>query len=259
MPPDEHRDDARKVARRQEHLTCEDDRKLGCRDTGRKDPVWVRTHISAPRAVCPNELARSSAVIPSVGCSEHQGHAKRMVGVDRSAAFDVVPSVLMVSGIEVRLAEGSDWPVIWQIMQVVTRAGDTFTYPTDIDEKGARSLWMESGGQTIVAVDTAGCVLGTAKMSANHMGPGGHVATGSFMVAPFARRLGVGRCLGNAVIDWAKAQGFRAIQFNAVVSTNFVAIRLWQSLGFSIVGTIPGAFAHPTKGDVSLHVMHRSL
>lgn len=144
-------------------------------------------------------------------------------------------------------------------MRVVTSAGDTFTYPNDLTENDARSLWMASGGQIIVATDGTGRVLGTAKMSANHMGPGNHVATGSFMVAPSARGLGVGRSLGKAVIAWAKGCGFRAIQFNAVVSTNLVAIGLWQSLGFEIVGTVPGAFAHPTRGDVPLHVMHRSL
>lgn len=159
----------------------------------------------------------------------------------------------------IRVAVASDWAAIWQIMSAVTRAGDTFTYPTDIAENDARSLWMAGGGQTIVASDTTGQVLGTAKMSANHMGPGSHVATGSFMVAPFARGLGVGRSLGNAVVEWARACGFRAIQFNAVVSTNLVAIGLWRSLGFKIVGTVPAAFAHPTRGDVSLYIMHRSL
>ena len=159
----------------------------------------------------------------------------------------------------IRPAVGGDWAAIWQIMSVVTKAGDTFTYPTDLAENDARSLWLASGGQAIVAIDETGRVLGTAKMSANHMGPGSHVATGSFMVAPSSRGLGVGRSLGNAVVAWAKACGFRAIQFNAVVSTNVMAVGLWRSLGFEIVGTVPGAFAHPTQGDVSLLVMHRSL
>jgi GNAT superfamily N-acetyltransferase len=118
---------------------------------------------------------------------------------------------------------------------------------------------MAGNGRTIAATDETGRVLGTAKMGANHMGPGSHVATASFMVAPSARGLGVGRSLGNAVVAWAKASGFRAIQLNAVVSTNLVAIGLWRSLGFEIVGTVPQAFAHPTLGDVSLHIMHRSL
>jgi GNAT superfamily N-acetyltransferase len=144
-------------------------------------------------------------------------------------------------------------------MSTVTRAGDTFTYPVDLAEDEGRSLWMPSGGHTIVATDEAGRVLGTAKFGANQMGPGSHVATGSFMVAPLARRRGVGRKLGDAAVEWAKARGFRSIQFNAVVSTNLVALGLWQSLGFDIVGTVPGAFAHPTLGDVSLHVMYRHL
>ncbi len=159
----------------------------------------------------------------------------------------------------VRVADAGDWAAIWQIMSVVTRAGDTFTYPTDLTESEGQSLWMAGNGQTIVAIDEQGCVLGTAKMSANQMGPGSHVATASFMVAPSARGRGIGKALGKVVIEWAKAGGYRSIQFNAVVSTNLVAVGLWQSLGFEIVGTIPRAFAHPNHGDVSLHVMYRSL
>ena len=159
----------------------------------------------------------------------------------------------------VRPADANDWAAIWQIMIAVTRAGDTLTYPTDLAENDGRSLWMGSGGQSIVAVDGMGRVLGTAKMGANQLGPGGHVATASFMVAPSARGKGVGKMLGEAVINWAKASGFRSIQFNAVVLTNVAAVSLWKSLGFDVVGTIPGAFAHPTQGDVSLYVMHRSL
>lgn len=159
----------------------------------------------------------------------------------------------------VRVADAGDWAAIWQIMSVVTRAGDTFTYPTDLTESEGQSLWMAGNGQTIVAIDEQGCVLGTAKMSANQMGPGSHVATASFMVAPSARGRGIGKALGKVVIEWAKAGGYRSIQFNAVVSTNLVAVGLWQSLGFVIVGTIPRAFAHPNHGDVSLHVMYRSL
>ncbi len=233
--------------------------KSGSQKRATNDRKWVNADRLGWGVMPLTVRARRFAVIPPVGWSDHRGYAQHMVRVDKSAALDAERSVPTVSGMEVRLAEGSDWPVIWQIMQVVTGAGDTFTYPTDMAEESARSLWMESGGQTIVAVDKMGCILGTAKMSANQMGPGGHVATGSFMVAPYARRLGVGRCLGNAVIAWAKALGFRAMQFNAVVSTNLIAISLWRSLGFEIVGTIPEAFIHPTQGDVSLHVMHRFL
>jgi GNAT superfamily N-acetyltransferase len=102
-------------------------------------------------------------------------------------------------------------------------------------------------------------VLGTAKMGPNRPGPGSHVATASFMVAADARGRGVGRALGEYALSWAKEQGYAAMQFNAVVAANHVAVRLWQELGFQIVGTVPEAFAHPTLGRVGLHIMHRFL
>lgn len=160
---------------------------------------------------------------------------------------------------EIRKATEADWPAIWPIVEAVAGAGETFTYPRDADEALGRTLWMmTSPGVTLVAVE-AGRVLGTAKTGPNQMGPGSHVATASFMVAAEARGRGVGRALGEAVIARATADGYRAMQFNAVVETNRPAVRLWEALGFGIVGTVPEAFAHPTEGLVGLHVMHRRL
>ena len=85
------------------------------------------------------------------------------------------------------------------------------------------------------------------------------MATASFVVGSAARRRGVGRALVEYALDWAAAQGYRGMQFNAVVETNESAVRLWRSVGFEIVGTVPEAFDHPTKGLVGLHVMYRSL
>lgn len=160
----------------------------------------------------------------------------------------------------IRTATSEDWPALWPILRVVAAAGETYTYPRDLDERAAEALWMEKPpGRTIVLTDPAGTILGTAKISRNQAGPGSHVATASFMVSPSARGLGVGRLLGEAAIDWARAAGFRAMQFNAVVSTNTAAVHLWRSLGFEVVGVVPGAFAHPVHGDVALNVMHRWL
>lgn len=113
-------------------------------------------------------------------------------------------------------------------------------------------------GRTVVAV-VDGSVVGTAKMGPNRPGRGSHVATASFMVAPDARGSGVGRLLGEHVVAWARDQGYRGIQFNAVVETNTAAVALWQALGFRVVGTVPGAFDHPAHGYVGLHVMHLDL
>lgn len=160
---------------------------------------------------------------------------------------------------QIREATEADWPAIWGIVEPVVRAGETFTYPREADEALGRALWMLAPpGVTLVAVGD-GRVLGTAKTGPNQMGPGSHVATASFMVAADARGRGVGRALCEAVIARARADGYRAMQFNAVVETNRSAVHLWKALGFGIVGTVPEAFAHPTEGLVGLHVMHRRL
>jgi GNAT superfamily N-acetyltransferase len=102
-------------------------------------------------------------------------------------------------------------------------------------------------------------LLGTANMYANRPGPGAHIASGNFMVKQLARGSGVGRALGNYLLDWARHSGFAGVQFNAVAASNVAAIRMYKSLGFSIIGTVPEAFEHPTVGRVGLHVMFHDL
>lgn len=160
----------------------------------------------------------------------------------------------------IREATGVDWPAIWPIVEAVVRAGDTYTYPSDLTEAGGRTLWMQpSPGVTLVAEDDDGRILGTAKLGPNQMGPGSHVANASFMVAEAARGRGIGRALGEAILARARADGYRAMQFNAIVEANLGAVALWKALGFEIVGTVPEAFDHPREGMVGLHVMHRRL
>jgi len=159
----------------------------------------------------------------------------------------------------IRDATSEDWPAIWPFFREIVSAGETYTYPRDIEEPQARGLWMVSApGRTVVAV-ADGAVVGTANMYANRMGPGSHVASASFMVDPASGGRGVGRALGEEVVHWARADGFRAIQFNAVVETNTRAVRLWQSLGFQVIGTLPEGFLHPTLGYVGLLNMYRPL
>ena len=159
----------------------------------------------------------------------------------------------------IRNAHQGDWPAIWSIVREVVVAADTFPYDPELTEDEGRGLWMvASPGRTTVAVDDAE-VVGTANMYANRAGPGAHVASASFMVASAARGRGVGRALVEDALSWARATGFRAMQFNAVAETNVEAIALYRSLGFSIVGTAPEAFDHPEHGLVGLHVMHLKL
>ena len=160
---------------------------------------------------------------------------------------------------EIRDASAEDWPAIWPFLHEIVAAGETYAYDRDMTEEQARALWMIGPpGRTVVAVDD-GVVVGTATMYANRPGPGSHVASASFMVDPGRAGRGTGRALGEAMVAWARERGFRAVQFNAVVETNTRAVRLWRSLGFEVIGTVPEAFAHPTDGYVGLHVMHRFL
>jgi GNAT superfamily N-acetyltransferase len=161
--------------------------------------------------------------------------------------------------IRIRPYLASDWPDIWPIFQEIVSAGDTYAYDPGWTFEQARDIWVEaSPGHTVVACEGAR-VLGTAKMGPNRPGPGSHVATASFMVSSEARGRGVGRALGEYALAWARTHGYAAMQFNAVVETNYTAVRLWQALGFQIIGTVPEAFAHPTLGRVGLHVMYRRL
>lgn len=159
-----------------------------------------------------------------------------------------------------RPAETTDWPAIWPIVRAVLAAGDTYTYAPDIAEDEARAAWMVAGrrARTYVA-EADGAIVATARLRPNQDGPGDHVANGSWMVAPAASGLGIGTRFGRYVLDEARQLGFVAMQFNAVVATNDRAIRLWRSLGFEIVGTVPDAFRHPDHGLVPLHVMYRRL
>jgi L-amino acid N-acyltransferase YncA len=160
---------------------------------------------------------------------------------------------------QLRDATSEDWADIWPIFRRIVAAGDSYTYSEGLDSEAARSLWMESPpGRTVVAVDDER-VVGTAKMGANRPGRGAHVATASFMVDPAHRQRGVGGALCRDAVEWARTSGFKSMQFNAVVETNVTPVRLWESLGFEILATVPEAFNHAELGLVGLHVMYRTL
>ena len=159
----------------------------------------------------------------------------------------------------IREATTADWPSIFPIFDAIVSEGTTYAYPEGLSSDEARALWMPGPpSRTVVAVE-GDAVVGTATMGPNRPGRGSHLATASFMVDPATRSRGVGRALGNDMLDWARAKGFRGVQFNAVVETNEAAVHLWQSLGFEIVGTVPGAFHHADGRYVGLHVMFHPL
>lgn len=160
---------------------------------------------------------------------------------------------------DIRPATDQDWPQIYPSYAAIMAEGKTYPFPERQTLEEARPWWMEQPpGRTVVAV-REDAIVGSAKMGPNRPGRGSHVATASFLVDPAWQGRGVGRALGEYVLDWCRAAGFASIQFNAVVESNAPAVHLWQSLGFQIIGTVPAAFDHPEDGLVGLHVMFRYL
>ena len=160
----------------------------------------------------------------------------------------------------IRPFEERDWPSVRAIIDEVAADGETYAIPVPADDAEARAFWMHHGGRgAVVVAEVDGGVVGSANMGPNRPAQGAHVGTASFMVAAAARGHGVGRALGEHVVAWHRDHGFRGIQFNAVVETNLSAVRLWRSLGFEVIGTVPGAFRRPDGTNVGLHVMYLPL
>ncbi|GAB6899648.1 GNAT family N-acetyltransferase [Kineosporia succinea] len=161
---------------------------------------------------------------------------------------------------QIRGFEDTDWPAVYAIIREVIEGGETYAYDPNWSEEETRRVWVEPEPSiTVVAVADDGTVLGTAHSGPNRPGRGSHVSTASFMVSSQARGQGVGRALGEYVLTWARAQGYHGMQFNAVVDTNTVAVKLWHSLGFETIGIVPEAFDSKTHGLVGLHVMYQKF
>ena len=162
------------------------------------------------------------------------------------------------ASLHVRPADVADWPAIWTIFHTVVAAGDTYTFPPDLSEADARRAWMGPGLATYVA-RRDGEVVGTYMLRPNQPGLGAHVANAGYMVRPGAFGGGIGRAMAEHSLSEARAAGYRAMQFNAVVSTNVRAVTLWQRLGFEVIGIVPEGFRHRTLGYVDLLIMFRTL
>ena len=160
-----------------------------------------------------------------------------------------------------RVAVSDDWAGIWPVFRAVVSTGDTYSFPPDIDESDARAAWLFDGsGRRATYVALLGdTVVGTAYIKPNQPGLGDHVANAGWMIDPSMAGRGLGRRFAEYVIDDAVSRGFTGMQFNAVVATNTRAIALWESFGFSIVGTIPDAFRHAELGPTDVHIMYRRL
>jgi ribosomal protein S18 acetylase RimI-like enzyme len=155
-------------------------------------------------------------------------------------------------------ATESDRDAIWEILEPMIRGGETYTLPRDMSKQQALEYWFAPEKETFVWKED-GVVRGTYFLKANQQGGGAHVANCGYVTAPAAEGHGIARQMCLHSLERAKERGFRAMQFNFVVSTNKRAIQLWTSLDFKIVGGLPLAFNHPTLGFVDALVMYRPL
>lgn len=164
------------------------------------------------------------------------------------------------SSYDIRRATADDFDAIYTIFHQVLSEGTTYAYTLEqMNREAAREYWMTAAGTHTYVACVDGKVAGCYALRPNRTGRGKHVANASYIVDPDMRKRGVGRALGEHAIICAKEQKYDALQFNFVVSANEAAVKLWRSLGFEVVGTLPKGFDHATKGLVDVYVMHRFL
>jgi len=163
-----------------------------------------------------------------------------------------------MTNVTIRAATDSDHDAIWKIFREVIASGETYPLDRDTSCEDALAYWFQRDAQVCVA-ESDGEMLGSYTLHANQSGGGAHVANAAFIVDKAGRGQGIGRKMGEHCLAEARRLGFRAIQFNFVVSANESAMKLWQDLGMEIVGTLPGAFRHPTRGYVDVYVMYQQF
>jgi GNAT superfamily N-acetyltransferase len=161
--------------------------------------------------------------------------------------------------ITIRPVLPDEWSATWGLLEPVFRAGETFPHDPGIRAEEARKLWVEEAQATYVALAAGGGILGTYYLKPNSLALGAHVANAGYVVGKAVRGQGIGSLLCRHSQEEARRLGYRAMQFNLVVSTNEAGLRTWQGNGFRIVGTLPGAFRHRQLGYVDAHVMFKQL
>lgn len=161
--------------------------------------------------------------------------------------------------IHIRHYQPEDWQQLWPLLHAILSSGDTYTYAPNSTETDIYHAWITTPAATYVATNEHGTLLGSYKLLANQVGLGSHVCNAGYVVATNARGQGIASALCEHSQVEAIKLGFRSMQFNMVVATNIVAVRLWQKHGFTIIGTLPEAYRHQTLGYVDAYVMFKKL
>lgn len=162
------------------------------------------------------------------------------------------------NNLKFRPAHATDRKALWDIIRPIIRKGGTYAFSPDITEQEMMDYWMGTDKRIFVA-EMEGEIVGTFFIKANQPDMGNHVCNAGFMVAEEHAGKGIGRQMGIFALEEAKRLGYLAMQFNFVISTNLAAIKLWQDLGFNILGEVPEAYRHPEKGLVAVYVMYRGI
>ena len=165
----------------------------------------------------------------------------------------------MPAEINIRLIRDADWPAVWEMIEPIIRAGESYPYAMDMTINGARQMWLEIPAATYVAEDADGRIVGSYYLKPNQPSLGAHVANCGYMVSEHARGMGVASRMGEHSQREAIAAGYRAMQFNLVVKTNAPSVHVWQKQGFEILCTLPGAFHHRQETYVDAYIMFKTL
>ena len=159
---------------------------------------------------------------------------------------------------EIRKATEADKPAVWRIIKAVIAGGDTYVFDPATPEEEMLTYWFSPEKHAYVAEEN-GEILGTYWLKANQPGLGDHIGNGAYMVSPDAKGKGIGKLMALHSIEEGRRIGYHAIQFNFVVRSNTVAVNLWKSVGFEIIGEIPDAIRHSKNGLTNAYIMYRRL
>ena len=159
---------------------------------------------------------------------------------------------------KIRKATSGDLEQVWEIFREVIKTGDTYVFDPETPRQDLEKHWFAPYMHTYV-LEEGEKIFGTYILKPNQIDQGAHVANGSYMVHPAGRGKGYGKAMGLHSLGEAKKIGFRAIQFNMIVSTNTIAFELWRKIGFEVIGTVPEAFNHKTEGFVDAYIMYKKI